>query len=162
MPSDEWYREEYKGREDELISSQEILDRTGYTRSVLSKWKSRHADMPKEVVKRWRKTGGQTRGHGAFDLYWVRDEMLPFLKKRLALAEVHGSDKHARYEVVSARVREDDKRLERIADQERILKDKLTKLREEREQIWDSLVDDRRFVAAYEREKKAPQTHETP
>ncbi|MDJ0463074.1 hypothetical protein [Streptomyces sp. H27-C3] len=157
MPrDDEWYREEYKGREEELISSEEILEMTGYTRGALTKWKSRHEDMPKEVCKKWRDTSAQKRGHGALDSYWVRDEMLPFLEKRLELAQVHRAedDRDSRYAIVSVRLREDTAKLAWIAEQETSLKTALSKLREEREQIQDRLVDDRRFVAAYERENQ--------
>ncbi|PNE43418.1 hypothetical protein [Streptomyces noursei] len=156
MPSDEWYREEYRGREDELISSAEILELTGYTRGAVSKWRNRHADMPEEVCKKWREREEGKRGHGAFDQYWVRDEMLPFLEKRLSRAKVHGGDRDARYEVVSVRLREDIEKLEQIAERERNLKDELSRLREEREKIQIRAVDDQRFVAAYERDRKNP------
>ncbi|GHB51972.1 hypothetical protein GCM10010331_44410 [Streptomyces xanthochromogenes] len=156
MSSVEWYRDEYKGREGELISSPEILDRTGYTRGTLSKWKSRHADMPDAVCKKWRSPESSPgRGHGAFDLYWVRSEMEPFLEKRLELAQVHTKpeDRDERYHVVSARRREDDARVAWIIERETTLKSELTKLRQEREFIQHRSVDDRRFMAAYERER---------
>ncbi|MFE9412283.1 hypothetical protein ACFYN0_26345 [Streptomyces sp. NPDC006704] len=158
MPSDEWYREEYKGREDELISSQEILDRTGYTRGAVSKWKSRHEDMPETVCKKWRSPESSAgRGHGAFDFYWVRTEMEPFLAVRLELAQVHRKpeDRDERYHIVCARLRESDARVRWIVERETNLKTELTKLREEREQLQHRSVDDRRFVAAYERERES-------
>lgn len=163
MPSDEWYRPEYKGRKDELISSQEILDRTGYTRGAVSKWKSRHEDMPDAVCKKWRTPENSTgRGHGAFDFYWVRSEMEPFLEKRLEMAQVHRKpeDRDERYHIVSARLRENDKRVEWIIEKETNLKAELTKLREEREQIQHRSVDDRRFVMAYEREQQSSEIKE--
>lgn len=155
MASDEWYRPEYKGREGELISIVEVLERTGYTRGVVSKWKSRHQDMPKAVCKKWRSTEKMGRGHGAFDFYWVRSEMESFLEKRLELAKVYRKpeDRDERYQIVSPRLREDDKRIEWIVERESNLRAELSRLREEREQIQARSVDDRRFVAAYERER---------
>ncbi|KUL44791.1 hypothetical protein ADL22_12675 [Streptomyces sp. NRRL F-4489] len=156
MPSDEWYRPEYKGREDELISSQEILDRTGYTRGALNTWKKRHADMPKVVCVKWRSPDSmEGRGHGAFDRYWVRSEMEPFLEKRLELARVYRKpeDRDERYHIVSARIREDEMRIKWIIARETNLKDELGRLRRERELLQDRSVDDRRFLTAYERER---------
>lgn len=156
MPSDEWYRQQYRGHDEELISSKEILESTGYTRNTLVKWKSRYADMPEVVCKKWRKTDdGEVRSHGAFDLYWVRVEMEPFLAKRLERARTYRrpEDRDERYIAVSARLRENQQRLRLITEKEKQLKAELTQLREEREQIWHRSIDDRRFIAAYEREQ---------
>ncbi|WP_158812883.1 hypothetical protein [Streptomyces rimosus] len=154
MERTEWYREEYKDRWDELISMREILERTGYTRTAVSRWRSRHEDMPKEVCKKQRNPDGEKRGHGAYDIYYVREEMEPFLEKRLERARVHGPDKEERYQVIKSRVPHDEKRVKWLRDQEESVKQQLEAYRVERERLQDRLNADHRFLAAFERDRK--------
>ncbi|MFI2616615.1 hypothetical protein [Streptomyces sp. NPDC018584] len=163
MSSDEWYRPQYRGHEAELISAQEILRSTGYTRGALSKWKSRHADMPEAVCKRWSVSENRVGSHGVLETYWVRAEMEPWLAKRLEKAQQYTNpeDRDERYRSVSSRLRENDKRVAWIAEREKTLKAELEKLREEREQIQHRSVDDRRFVEAYERERELERARES-
>ncbi|WP_409238405.1 hypothetical protein [Streptomyces sp. PA5.6] len=154
MTDDEWFREEYRGREEELISGQEILQRTGYQRSILSKWRRRHSDMPKEVLKRW---GPATLGKSrSYDFFWVRDEMEPFLKTRIEKAQVHGAvsdeDRYDYYQTVTSRLRKNEKRLDWITNKETKLREQLASLQKERRKLRDQSNDDRRFVEIYQRE----------
>ncbi|MEU7146982.1 hypothetical protein AB0B15_02920 [Streptomyces sp. NPDC045456] len=154
MAKTHWYREEYKGREDELISRQEVAARTGYSVRTIDKWRTRYDDCPSPVKREWRSemgTGGE--------VWYVEREINEFTDKRRAAAGNRGKKKNTpldaeRYELVPTEIEADAERLRSIDAILKTLRKRVVEAQEERKVVARRLYENRRFKEKYERDNQ--------